>query len=185
MSKIAEPTRGPILRLVGLHKSFDSLKVLSDVSLDFEAGQTTVILGPSGTGKSVLLKHIVGLLRPDRGEVWFDGQRIDQMSAPQLVAPRKKIGFLFQMGALFDSMNVRENICFPLVEHANLSYQEQSRRCASVLKAVGLEGIEKKCPLICPEASENGSPWRERLCLNPRSCFTMNRQPGWTRSGQM
>lgn len=114
--------------------------------MDIERGKTTVIIGPSGTGKSVLLKHIVGLLRPDKGEVYFDDQRVDTMNESDLVPLRTRIGFLFQMGALFDSMNVRDNICFPLVEHGKISRQEQHEKCESVLRMVGLPGIENKMP---------------------------------------
>jgi phospholipid/cholesterol/gamma-HCH transport system ATP-binding protein len=135
-----------ILRLVDVHKAFGPIRVLDGVSLDFERGKATVVIGPSGTGKSVLLKHIVGLIRPDAGEVWFQGQRIDRMKEADLVAVRSKIGFLFQLGALFDSMNVADNICFPLREHLNLTRDQLAQRCAKVLKMVGLSGIEKKMP---------------------------------------
>ncbi len=89
----------PIIRLVDVHKSFGALRVLAGVSLDLYPGQTTVIMGPSGTGKSVLLKHIVGLLKPDRGEVWFKNQRVDTMTESELIAVRTRMGFLFQGGA--------------------------------------------------------------------------------------
>ncbi len=136
----------PLVRLVNLHKSFGKLRVLSGVNLDIPRGQTTVILGPSGTGKSVLLKLITGLLPPNRGEVWFEGQRVDQADEEQLIAIRKRIGFLFQMSALFDSMTVGQNVCFPLVEHTKLTVQEQAQRCDHVLRMVGLGGIENKMP---------------------------------------
>lgn len=136
----------PIIRLVRVCKAFGSLRVLQDVSLDIIRGQTTVILGPSGVGKSVVLKHIAGLLRPDSGEIWFEQQRIDRLSQAELVPIRRKIGFLFQMGALFDSMTVGENISFPLTEHAELTAEQRAQRCARVLELVGLPGIEGKMP---------------------------------------
>ena len=135
-----------IIRLVAVHKSFDSLKVLDGVSLDLQRGQTTVIIGPSGTGKSVLLKHIVGLLEPDRGEVWFEDQRVDGRSEADRVEIRKQIGLLFQMGALFDSLNVYDNVSFPLVQHTRLSTSQRRRRCNDVLELVGLGGFENKMP---------------------------------------
>lgn len=138
--------RPPLIDLRNLHKAFGTLKVLDGISLKFQSGRTTVILGPSGTGKSVLLKHIVGLLRPDGGEVHFEGQRIDHLREPQLVAFRKQVGFLFQGGALFDSKNVHDNVCFPLVEHTKMSRSEKRDRCDTVLKMVGLGGFEKKMP---------------------------------------
>ncbi len=137
----------PIVRLVNVSKSFGSLHVLRGVNLDIYPGQTTVIIGPSGTGKSVLLKHITGLLRPDQGEIWFHGQRIDNLPEKKLVQVRKRMGFLFQMGALFDSMTVGENIMFPLTEHnKSMSADEKLNRCQAMLKIVGLSGIEKKMP---------------------------------------
>lgn len=136
----------PIIRLVNAHKAFGSLHVLRGLNLAFERGKTTVVLGPSGTGKSVLLKHICALLKPDAGEVWFNNQRVDQMRESDLVEVRKKIGYLFQMGALFDSMTVGDNVCFPLVEHAAISPAERRDRCAEALAMVGLAGIEGKMP---------------------------------------
>ena len=136
----------PIVRLQGVSKKFGSLRVLHRLNLDFERGKTTVILGPSGTGKSVMLKHIVGLLKPDLGQVFFDGERVDTANEKELVDMRKKIGFLFQMGALFDSMSVGENVAFPLSEHTNMTSQEQAARVARVLKQVGLAGLEYKMP---------------------------------------
>ncbi len=145
-SAAASPSNGSIVELRGLHKSFGSLRVLAGVDLAFERGRTTVVLGPSGTGKSVLLKHIVGLLRPDAGEVHFAGRRIDGLGEHDLVALRKKIGFLFQMGALFDSKNVLDNVAFPLIEHARMSRCEREDRVAGVLNMVGLPGIQMKMP---------------------------------------
>lgn len=135
-----------IIRLVDVHKSFDGLTVLDGVCLELYRGHTTVMLGPSGTGKTVLLKLMVGLLKPDSGEVWFDDQRVDKMSSQQLVELRTRIGYLFQMGALFDSMNVRDNVSFPLVEHTKLSKRERLDRCDCVLGMVGLPQIDGKMP---------------------------------------
>ncbi len=135
-----------LIRFVGVHKAFGRLKVLTGVDLDFEAGKTTVILGPSGTGKSVLLKHMVGLLRPDAGEVWFEDKRIDDMRDRDLVEVRKQFGFLFQMAALFDSMTVADNVCFPLVEHTKLSKPDRRDKAEQALKMVGLAGIGEKMP---------------------------------------
>jgi len=135
-----------IIRLANVHKAFDRLIVLNGVSLDLQRGQTTVIIGPSGVGKSVLLKHIIGLVRPDRGEVYFEDQRVDRMNEAQLVGIRRRMGILFQMGALFDSMTVEQNVTFPLVEHTKMSPSERTERCAAVLRQVGLDGIEASMP---------------------------------------
>src|SRR4051794_22958966 len=106
-----------LIELKRLYKAFARHVVLDDVSLSIEEGQSLVIIGASGTGKSVLIKHIVGLLKPDSGEVWYDKRRIDTMTERPLMEVRKRIGFLFQMSALFDSLTVGENIGFPLQEH--------------------------------------------------------------------
>src|SRR5687767_15924297 len=105
------------IELKNISKRFGRLVVLQDLTLSIEKGKCLVVIGASGTGKSVMLKHVVGLLRPDRGEVWFDGQRVDSLPERDLVSVRKRFGFLFQMGALFDSLTVAENIAFPVVEH--------------------------------------------------------------------
>ena len=158
----------PIIRLVDVCKSFGPLTVLDHVSLDIMPGQNTVILGPSGTGKSVLLKHIIGLLKPDHGEVWYQGQRIDQMTSHQLVTPRKQFGFLFQMGALFDSLNVEENICFPLTEHTTMTRAQKKERCLHVLNAVGLEGIEDKMPADLSGGQKKRVALARAIVLEPK-----------------
>jgi len=142
----ASVANGPIIRFDDVHKSFGPLNVLRGVSLDFEQGRNTVILGPSGTGKSVLLKHMVGLLRPDKGEVWFEDTRVDTARESKLVEIRRHFGFLFQMGALFDSMNVAENVCFPLIEHTRMPKRQRLERAVQALAMVGLPDIEKKMP---------------------------------------
>lgn len=129
----------PAIRVRDLHKSFGALKVLRGVTLSFPRGRTTVVLGPSGCGKSVLLKHLVALERPRKGEVWFGDQRIDQLRERDLGPVRRRIGFLFQQGALFDSLTVGENVGFPLVEHGIGSADEQEQRVRRVLRMVGLE----------------------------------------------
>jgi phospholipid/cholesterol/gamma-HCH transport system ATP-binding protein len=136
----------PLVRLVDVHKSFGRQRVLMGVNLDIRRGACTVILGPSGVGKSVLIKLIVRLMRPDRGEIYFDGRRIDNLREKELVAVRNKVGFLFQMSALFDSMSVAQNICFPLVQHTDLSEAQRGERCAAVLRMVGLDGVQAKMP---------------------------------------
>lgn len=140
------PASSDIVSLVGLHKSFGSLTVLDGIDLSFERGKTTVVLGPSGTGKSVMLKHIMGLLRPDAGEVYFDGQRVDDRSERDLVALRKRMGFLFQMGALFDSMTVGQNVAFPLSEHTDLNASQRADKAETLLRHVGLPDIQHKMP---------------------------------------
>lgn len=139
-------THEPIVRFVGVHKSFGRQHVLKGVDLEFESGKTTVVLGPSGVGKSVILKHIVGLIRPDQGEVWFRDKRVDRMSQKELDGIRQQIGFLFQMAALFDSMTVEENVAFPLIEHTQFTRRERAERVSRALEVVGLDGLQHKMP---------------------------------------
>lgn len=136
----------PIIRLRGVHKRFGPMTVLNGLDLDFRPHETTVLLGPSGTGKSVTLKHIVGLLQPDAGEVWFHEHRVDQLKERDMVPLRKRIGFLFQMGAMFDSMTVGENVEFPLVEHTNLTRSQRADKVDRLLKMVGLGKTQNKMP---------------------------------------
>src|SRR5438128_70511 len=113
-----------IISLRGVTKSFGSHTVLSDITFDIPRGRISALMGPSGTGKSVTLKNIIGLLRPDRGEIWIDGEQIVGMGEKDLYRVRRKMGVLFQDGALFGSMNVYDNIAFPLREHTKKSEKE-------------------------------------------------------------
>jgi len=149
----------PLVQFVDVHKRFGSLVVLDGVSLSIPRGESLVIIGASGSGKSVMLKHIVGLLRPDSGEVRFDGVRIDLLPEHQLMAMRQRCGFLFQMSALFDSQTVGENIAFPLIEHTRKTPEEIREIVANRLMLVGLPGIENKMP------SELSGGQRKRVAL--------------------
>jgi phospholipid/cholesterol/gamma-HCH transport system ATP-binding protein len=136
----------PFIRFVGLEKAFGGNAVLRGVDLDVGRGETLVVLGGSGSGKSVLLRHAIGLIRPDAGEVTVDGEPLSGMDEEELVETRKKLGMLFQGGALFDSMNVFENVAFALREHTSLSEEEIERRVREKLALVELEGVEDKMP---------------------------------------
>jgi phospholipid/cholesterol/gamma-HCH transport system ATP-binding protein len=160
--------RMPIVRLKDVHKSFGHQRVLRGISLDFPTGKTTVVLGPSGCGKSVMLKHIIGLLRPDFGEVWFEGHRIDQLRESKLGEVRLQVGFLFQMGALFDSMSVRDNIAFPLTEHTKLSPEQVDGRVARVLGLVGLEDALKKMPADLSGGQKKRIALARAIVLEPK-----------------
>jgi len=148
-----------MIKLVDIHKSFGRQKVLGGINLEIEDGKTTVIIGGSGGGKSVLLKHIIGLLRPDRGQVLVDGVDIATLNDRDLNEIRKKFGMLFQEAALFDSMNVMENVAFPLREHTKKKETEIRQIVADMLKAVGLPGVEGKMP------SELSGGMRKRVGL--------------------
>src|SRR5215217_8083949 len=128
----------PLIELKKVYKAFGRLVVLDHLDLSIEKGQSLVVIGASGTGKSVMLKHIVGLLRPDDGEVWFEGRRIDDLPERDLVDVRTRFGFLFQMGALFDSLTVAENVAFPIVEHTHKPTDAVAEIVKTKLRLIGL-----------------------------------------------
>jgi len=128
------------------HKTFDSKEVHNGVTLSVERGENITILGGSGSGKSVLVKEIIGIIKPDSGEILIDGEDIVPMNDSQLLEVRKKMGMLFQGSALFDSLTVGENIAYPLVEHCECPESEIEGVVAKNLELVGLKGIEDKMP---------------------------------------
>jgi phospholipid/cholesterol/gamma-HCH transport system ATP-binding protein len=136
----------PYISLQNLYKSFDGREVLRGMSIDVERGESLVIVGGSGTGKSVTLKHIIGLLRPDRGRVIIDGEDITTMKEVELNQFRRRFGMAFQEGALFDSMSVFENIAFPLRRHTKMPEKQIRERVMECLEDVHLNGVEKKRP---------------------------------------
>jgi phospholipid/cholesterol/gamma-HCH transport system ATP-binding protein len=140
--------RPPLVEFRRVSKAFGRQRVLDDLDISIQRGKTTVIIGRSGTGKSVLLKHIVGLLRPDRGEVFVNGQRVDTLPERQLVPIRRRISFIFQLNALFDSMTVGDNVAFPMVEGTagRLDRAKIKRLVEESLAIVGLSGFENKRP---------------------------------------
>ena len=129
-----------------LSKAFGRLKVLDGLDLTIKTGETMVIIGRSGSGKSVLLKHIIGLLAPDAGSVRIDGVDVTTLSAEALNALRMKFGMLFQNAALFDSMTAFENVAFPLLEHTTMTSEEIRRRVHDCLQLVGLEHVDALYP---------------------------------------
>jgi phospholipid/cholesterol/gamma-HCH transport system ATP-binding protein len=132
-----------MIRIRGLRKKLGGKQVLDGIELDVPAGCTLVILGRSGTGKSVLLKHIIGLMQPDEGTIEVDGQIITGLSERELNEVRKRFGMLFQSAALFDSLSVGENIALPLREHTHMTAAEISQRVRERLEWVGMQGIEE------------------------------------------
>ena len=135
-----------MIKISNLKKRFGKKRVLDGVDLDIEKGKITVILGRSGEGKSVLIKHIIGLLRPDEGQIFLDGQEISSMNERDWGEVRKRFGMLFQGAALFDSMTVGENVGFPLKEHTDLADEDIMKVVVEKLKRVGLVGVENMMP---------------------------------------
>ncbi|MCH8148542.1 MAG: ABC transporter ATP-binding protein [Planctomycetes bacterium] len=160
-----------MLRLVDVHKRFDELVVLDGIDLGLVRGQTTVIIGESGVGKSVILKHMVCLLKPDRGAVYYADTRIDSLSERKLVPIRSRFGFLFQLSALFDSMNVGENIAFPIRQHTRQSDEEIARRVREKLEMVGLEGLQSKWPAELSGGQKKRVALARAIALDPELVF--------------
>ncbi len=157
-----------IVRLANVDKWFDGIQVLRDVTLQFAHGRTTVVMGPSGCGKTVMLKHVVGLLRPERGEVWYGDTRIDHLREGKLGPIRREFGFLFQLGALFDSMTVLENVAFPLVEHTKKSSLERLERVRQVLSMVGMAGSMDKMPAELSGGQKKRVALARAIVLRPK-----------------
>ena len=137
----------PMIEIANLHKSFGSFQVLRGVNLTVEKGESMTVIGGSGSGKSVLMKHIIGLLFPDKGEVRVAGQVLNKLDDHQLNELRKKFGMLFQMAALFDSLTVWENVGFGLKQHTKLSDKEIRAIATEKLALVGLKNVEDKMPV--------------------------------------
>ena len=135
-----------MIKIDDLHKLFDGKEILRGVSLGIEKGEVVALIGGSGSGKSVLLKHVVGLMKPDRGRVIIDGMDVNALRVRDLLRLRDRLGFLFQGGALFDSMTVFENVAFPLKEKTRLDNKLISERVLNELEHVGLSGSEHKYP---------------------------------------
>lgn len=150
-----------MIRFEEVTKSFGKRQILRGVNLEIEKGKTTVIFGVSGGGKSTIIKHIVGLLKPDSGIITIEGIRVDNADESTLREIRKKVGFLFQSGALFDSMNIRDNVAFPMVEHQHLTRGELDFKVDEKLTMVGLE--PKIVKSLYPEELSGGM--RKRVGL--------------------
>ncbi len=135
-----------MIKIIELKKSFNSKKVLDGATLEIEKGKITVIIGRSGEGKSVLIKHIIGLLKPDAGSIMLDDLEITSLKEGELNEVRKRFGMLFQGAALFDSMTVAENVGFPLKEHTGLSDEDVLKAVEEKLRRVGLAGVEDMMP---------------------------------------
>ncbi len=158
----------PMIQVIDLHKSFGENHVLRGVNLEVDEGTTTVILGGSGSGKSVLMKHVIGLLRPDRGSVVVEGEPIEELDERELQRVRAKFGMVFQAAALLDSMTVGENVGFPLREHTKLSEAEGRERVRQKLEVVGLRGVEAKFPAELSGGMRKRVGLARALALDPK-----------------
>jgi len=157
-----------IIVLKNVIKKFSAKVVLENISLDVEKGKTTVVIGPSGCGKTVLIKHLILLLRPTSGEVYFKGQRIDNLSEGQLNQIRTHYGFLFQGGALFDSLSVTENIIFPIRQHCEKpDWNQVGELVKSKLAMVGLDGFQNYYPANLSGGQRKRVALARAIALNP------------------
>ncbi len=157
-----------MIEIHSLSKSFKNQVVLDKLELLIPEGKITVIIGPSGTGKSVLLKHIMGLIKPDSGEIVFKGKNLVTMSELDLMDVRKSFGVCFQDAALFDSMTIGENVGFPFAMHTDLKKEQIEKEVASLLKEVGLSGIEEKMPSQLSGGMRKRVGLARALALNPQ-----------------
>lgn len=135
-----------MIRIIDLHKTFGTNRVLRGVNLDIEHGETMVIIGRSGSGKSVLIKHLIGLLKPDRGEIYVDGVKISRLNAHEIHKVTRKFGMLFQGSALFDSLTVAQNVSFGLERYTDYSSKEIKALVKESLEKVGLRDLDNVMP---------------------------------------
>jgi len=164
----AEAQSNGILAVEKVTKRFGPHLVLDNVSLSIEKGKTTVIIGPSGCGKTVLVKHLIALLRPTSGEVYFDGMRIDNLSEQDLNDVRVHFGFLFQGGALFDSLSVFENIIFPIRQHNKVkNWRQVEELVKNKLSMVGLDGFQNYYPSNLSGGQRKRVALARAIALNP------------------
>jgi len=165
----ARPKREPIARLVDIHKSFGDNYVLKGVDLTIAAGRCTFIVGPSGTGKSVTVRHIVGLLRPDEGEVFYKDEQVDRMSNDKLFELRKRCVYVFQHPTLFDSMTVLQNVALVTKYHLGLKREETERIALAQLAKMGLERQAATMPLELSTGEQKLVSLARALALNPET----------------
>ena len=157
-----------MIKVINVWKRFDDLEVLKGIDVDIQEGETFVIIGQSGTGKSVFLKLLIGLLMPDRGKIFIQGKDITEMNDRQLNKLRTEFGMVFQYAALFDSLNVFENVAFSLMEHTDLDDEHIKQRVQECLKLVGLEGIDEKMPVELSGGMKKRVAIARAIALNPK-----------------
>ena len=167
MTKVVDEKSG-IIVLKNITKKFEDKLVLDNISLAAEKGKTTVIIGPSGCGKTVLMKHMIVLERPTSGQVYFEGRRIDELTERQLANVRIRYGFLFQAGALFDSLNVYENIIFPITQHRKITdYKALDELVKIKLAMVGMDGYQNSYPSNLSGGQQKRVALARAIAMNP------------------
>jgi ABC-type transporter Mla maintaining outer membrane lipid asymmetry ATPase subunit MlaF len=180
--EILDAVGAPVVVFDKVSLAFDDKVILREVSFTLIKGHTKIILGASGAGKSTILKLITGLLRPDSGVIWVNGERVDEMTELEMMRVRADLGMVFQEGALFDSLTVRENVGYKLYEQTDMSLEDIDRRVEEVLGFIDLGEQIDRCRRSCRAVS--GAAWRSRARWpsNRASCCTTRRRPASIRS---
>lgn len=160
-----------MIEVKNLIKSFEGQTVLHDISCTFEAGKNNLIIGQSGSGKTVLMKCLIGLVRPEQGQILYDGRDLLTMAPPEIKKLRQEIGMLFQGSALFDSMTVEENVMFPLTMFSDMTLREREERAQFCLDRVNLDGAENKYPSEISGGMQKRVAIARAIALNPRYLF--------------
>ena len=160
-----------MIEVKNLYKSFEDKEVLHDINATFEDGKTNLIIGQSGSGKTVLVKNIVGLLSPESGQVLYDGRDFVQMSKKEKILMRREMGMIFQSAALFDSLSVLENVMFPLDMFSPMNYRERRNRAIECLERVNLRGTEGKYPAELSGGMQKRVAIARAIVLNPKYLF--------------
>lgn len=164
-----------ILSIQDVYKSFGPKKVHQGVSFDLRENEILGLFGGSGTGKSVILRSLIGLEKPDAGRIVFEGRDITKLNERQLIDVRKKIGYVFQNGALFDSMTVEENLAYPLIEHTDLTDDQIRAKIAEMLDLIGLKGSEQLLPASLSGGMQKRVGAARAIILNP--CIILYDEP--------
>jgi phospholipid/cholesterol/gamma-HCH transport system ATP-binding protein len=160
-----------MIEVINISKSFDNKKVLNDISVKFERGKTNLIIGQSGSGKTVLMKCIIGLLGIDTGKILYDGRHFSEMTLNEQKMIRQEIGMMFQGGALFDSMNVEENVMFPINMFTSKTYEEKRDRVNFCLRRVNLENVNKLYPSELSGGMKKRVAIARAISMNPKYLF--------------
>ena len=160
-----------MIEVCSLYKSFDDKEVLKDINTTFENGKTNLIIGQSGAGKTVLMKCIVGLLAPTKGEILYDGRNFVAMSKQDQVLMRREMGMIFQSAALFDSLSVLENVMFPLDMFSPMTLRERQHRAMECLERVNLKGAENKYPGEISGGMQKRVAIARAIVMNPKYLF--------------
>ena len=160
-----------MIELVNLHKSFGDKEVLKGISTQFADGKTNLIIGQSGSGKTVLMKNIVGLFTPEQGQILYDGRDFVRMTQKERVMLRREMGMIFQAAALFDSMSVLENVMFPLDMFSDMNKEDRIKRAKFCLERVNLKGAEEKFPGEISGGMQKRVAIARAIALNPKYLF--------------